>query len=57
MLAKTTGGREAEISATIVDIRNGWLLNNIEGPVAKLLENRLLGFSISQTEVPPAQIR
>ncbi|KAJ5194497.1 uncharacterized protein N7498_007935 [Penicillium cinerascens] len=52
ILAETTGGREAEIGATIVDIRNEWLLNDTEGPVAELLENRLLGFSISQTEVP-----
>jgi hypothetical protein len=57
VLAETAGGREAEIGATIVDIRNEWLLNDTEGPVAEPLENRLLGFSISQTEVPPAQVR
>lgn len=33
------------------------MLNDTEGPVVELLENWLLGFRISQTEVPPAQLR
>ncbi|KAJ5117434.1 telomere-associated RecQ helicase [Penicillium atrosanguineum] len=57
VLAETVEGRDAEMSARIVTIRDEWLLNDTDGPLSELLENRLLGFRISQTEVPPAQIR
>lgn len=57
MLAEITDHQEADIGAMIIAIRDEWLLNDTEGPIAELLENRLLGFRISQTEVPPAQIR
>ncbi|KAJ5117450.1 DNA helicase recq5 [Penicillium atrosanguineum] len=57
VLAKTGNDRDTDIGAMIVDIRDQWLLNDTEGPVVELLENRLLGFRIGQTEVPPAQLR
>ncbi|KAJ5117445.1 DNA helicase [Penicillium atrosanguineum] len=57
VLAETVEGRDAEMSAIIIAIRDEWLLNDTDGPLSELLENRLLGFRISQTEVPPAQIR
>jgi superfamily II DNA helicase RecQ len=57
VLAETADRPDADVGAMIVDIRDRWLLNDTEGPVAELLENRLLGFRIGQTEVPPAQLR
>lgn len=57
VLAETAEGKDAEISTMIIAIRDEWLLNDTDGPLSELLENRLLGFRISQTEVPPAQIR
>lgn len=57
VLAETVEGRDAEMSAIIIATRDQWLLNDTDGPLSELLENRLLGFRISQTEVPPAQIR
>lgn len=47
----------ANISTRIIKFRDQWLLNDTDGPVAELLENRLLGFFISRQEVPPAQLR
>ncbi|RHZ43041.1 uncharacterized protein CDV56_100496 [Aspergillus thermomutatus] len=57
VLAETADQPEADVGAMIVDIRDQWLLNDTDGPVAELLENRLLGFRIGQTEVLPAQLR
>jgi hypothetical protein len=57
VLAETANQPEVDIGAMIVDIRDQWLLNDTDGPVAELLENRLLGFHIGKTEVPPAQLR
>lgn len=57
VLAETAEGKDAEMSTMIIAIRDKWLLNDTDGPLSELLENRLLGFRISQTEVPPAQIR
>jgi hypothetical protein len=57
VLAETGDNQDADISAMIVEIRDQWLLNDTEGPVVELLENRLLSFRISKTEVPPAQLR
>lgn len=48
---------EEDLGTTLVQIRDQWLLNDTAGPVAELLENRLLGFHIGRTEVPPAQVR
>ncbi|KAJ6126060.1 hypothetical protein N7471_010553 [Penicillium samsonianum] len=48
---------EDNLGVTLVEIRDQWLLNDTAGPVAELLENRLLGFHIGRTEVPPAQVR
>lgn len=57
VLADTQDDREADIGARIMEIRDQWLLNDTDGPVAELLENRLLGFHIGRNEVPPAQLR
>jgi hypothetical protein len=57
VLEMAGNNKNADIGAMIVDIRDQWLLNDTEGPVEELLENRLLGFHIAWTEVPPAQIR
>jgi hypothetical protein len=57
VLAETGDNQDADIGAMIVEIRDQWLLNDTEGPVVELLENRLLGFRIGQTEVRPAQLR
>jgi hypothetical protein len=54
VLAETANQPEVDIGAMIMDIRDQWLLNDTDGPVAELLENRLLGFHIGKTEVPPA---
>lgn len=57
VLADTQGQPDIDIGARIMEIRDQWLLNDTDGPVAELLENRLLGFQISRSEVPPAQLR
>ncbi|OJD23078.1 hypothetical protein ACJ73_05575 [Blastomyces percursus] len=57
VLADTVDDTAADIGACIIDIRDRWLLNDTDGPVAELLENRLLGFHIARSEVPPAQLR
>ncbi|KAG2000828.1 hypothetical protein GB937_010792 [Aspergillus fischeri] len=57
VLAETADQPEADIGAMIMDIRDQWLLNDTNGPVAELLENQLLGFHISKTKVLPAQLR
>ena len=41
----------------IPDIRDKWLLNDTPGPIAELLENRLLRMKIGREEVALAQIR
>jgi hypothetical protein len=46
-----------DLGDIIVGHRDRWLLNDTKGPVAELLENRLYGFRIATTEVPPAQVR
>lgn len=48
---------EGDLGTALTEIRDQWLLNDTAGPVAELLENRLLGFHIGRTEVPPAQVR
>ena len=48
---------ELDLSSIIIGHRDRWLLNDTTGPVAELLENRLYGFQIGMTEVPPAQVR
>ncbi|KAF9882608.1 hypothetical protein FE257_005966 [Aspergillus nanangensis] len=57
ILKDTTNDSVVDIGAQIIEIRDQWLLNDTNGPVAELLENRLLGFHISRSEVPPAQLR
>jgi superfamily II DNA helicase RecQ len=57
VLADTEGDTEADVGARVVEIRDQWLLNDTDGPMVELLENRLLGFRIGRSEVPPAQLR
>ncbi|KKZ64047.1 hypothetical protein EMCG_01649 [[Emmonsia] crescens] len=57
VLADTAGDADADLSTEILRIWDQWLLNDTEGPVVELLENWLLRFHISRSEVPPAQLR
>ena len=47
----------ARLWDVILAIRDQWMLNDTKSPVAKLLGNRLLGFWMAHTEVPPAQLQ
>ncbi|KAJ5465248.1 uncharacterized protein N7458_000934 [Penicillium daleae] len=57
VVAEAEDDRDTDTGAMIVDIRDQWLLNDTEGPVVELQENRLPGFRIGETGVPPAQLR
>ncbi|KAL6229011.1 hypothetical protein BDW75DRAFT_246116, partial [Aspergillus navahoensis] len=57
VLEEVEGDRLVDIGARIVALRDEWLLNDTQGPVRELLDNRLLGFAIAKSEVPPAQLR
>lgn len=41
----------------LVELRDCWLLNDTQGPVAELLGTRLLGLEIARNTVNQAQVR
>jgi hypothetical protein len=57
VLAMAGDDADADIGAMIAEIRDQWLLNDTEGPIVELQENRLLGMLIAKTEVAPAPLR
>ncbi|KAL2843525.1 hypothetical protein BJX68DRAFT_270023 [Aspergillus pseudodeflectus] len=48
---------QGQVRDHIITIWDEWLLNDTQGPVRELLDNRLLAFHIAKSEVPPAQLR